>query len=417
MAVTVLDIQSNFNTYIGDSSEDRISATERLQFITEATIWLQEETGNDHMIATFVLPYMDGVHRYKVTGSIVTLLEGADLRRSEKDQREPFRHTNSRELAEVIGRHSNESAWAIERHDGDSYLVVNHISKFGSTRISSLESLTGDGGTWVTGGVHQAGNNLEVDTVEFLEGSGSLEFDITDYDGNDNVSQVSTPSAYTLAGNWAYDSGTFALYLSSSSTANVTSPAFPALTVNRKYSLTFNINDALDTTVASGSLIVKIGTQTIGTVTAAGPSSQSIDFFADNAATILTFHSASGDFVGTISSLGLSAETYSVATVLNSGLSKKDLSDFEDVGTFLFRLYLPTTIFVVPDAPIGLNFYWGSSLNDYYLNFTQVGAGGSALVAGWNQIEIDWEPASTVGSPDPTNITFIRFDVVYEIFD
>ena len=38
----------DLDTYIGDSSTDRISAAERLQSVTEATVWVQEFLQNNH---------------------------------------------------------------------------------------------------------------------------------------------------------------------------------------------------------------------------------------------------------------------------------------------------------------------------------------------------------------------------------
>ena len=43
MAITVATVQTALNTYIGDTSTDSVSAAERLNAITEATIWLQQE--------------------------------------------------------------------------------------------------------------------------------------------------------------------------------------------------------------------------------------------------------------------------------------------------------------------------------------------------------------------------------------
>ena len=92
MAITIVNVITELNTYVGDASTDRISAAERLQSITEATVWLQEETLNDLMNATFALNYYDTVNYYKVTTSIADLLDGADLRREKSDQVLSFTH-------------------------------------------------------------------------------------------------------------------------------------------------------------------------------------------------------------------------------------------------------------------------------------------------------------------------------------
>ena len=119
MSITVASIISNFDSYIGDTTNDRVTAAERLQYITEATTWLQESLENDTQNATYPLNYYDGVHYYKVNSSLADLLEGADLRRGEDDQTETFAHKSSRALAEEIGREFNESSWGSGLRDGN----------------------------------------------------------------------------------------------------------------------------------------------------------------------------------------------------------------------------------------------------------------------------------------------------------
>lgn len=177
MAVTVASIITNFNSYIGDSSTDRISAAERLQYVTEGTVWLQEELQNDLQNVTYALDYYDTVHYYKVTTALADLLDGADLRRGESDQTESMAHKSARELAEEVGQNFYESSWAIERRDNDTYLVVNHQSKHNSKLISGFDSLTDGGGTWALDTSSSDATNLTIDVNEFKQGNASFNFD------------------------------------------------------------------------------------------------------------------------------------------------------------------------------------------------------------------------------------------------
>ena len=86
MAVTLNSIKTNLDTYLGDSTNDRITEAERFQFITEATSWLSEELGNEHSNVTYTLDFIDTVNYYKVTSSVADLLIGADLRRPKEFQ-------------------------------------------------------------------------------------------------------------------------------------------------------------------------------------------------------------------------------------------------------------------------------------------------------------------------------------------
>lgn len=283
MAVTVTNLITNLDTYIGDTSTDRISTAERYQFLTEGTVWLQEELGNDHMIKTYTLPYFDSVYYYEVTTALASMLEGADLRREEQYQYQSFAHKSSRELAEEIGQKATESSWAIERKDNDAYLVINHKSRFNAQNISSMDSITADGGTWAVDSTNSDATNLTVDTVEYKEGSASFNFDV-------DVSQ---------SGN------------------------------NR-------------------------------------------------------------------------------ATIQNSTLTSLDLSSYEDLASWLLRVYIPDVTYVS-----SYTLYWGSSTSDYWSTTVTTDINGNALADEWNRLKFTWSSATQTGTPDVEAIDFIRIDVNY----
>ncbi len=185
MSLTVSTIQTLFNTYIGDTSNDRISATERLAFITEGTAWLLEELGNEHMINTYSLSYLDGVNYYKVTTGLADLLQGADLRRGVDDQTESFSRKSPREIAEEINT-SNESSWAVERRDGDAYLVVNHTPKYTSDRIDDFSTIT----SWTADATGSDALNITLDSNEYKAGTSSLNFDVDVSQTGNNLATV-----------------------------------------------------------------------------------------------------------------------------------------------------------------------------------------------------------------------------------
>lgn len=285
MSVTELSLETLFNTYIGDITTDRISAAERLQFATEAVAWLQEETGNDHTVKTYTINYYDNVHTYKTTTAIASLLEGADLRRAEKDQTYTFAHKSSRELAEEIGQRNGESSWAIERHDYDSYLVINHESKYSASQIASFDSTTADGGVWAVDAVNSDATNLTADTLEFKQGSGSLNFDV---------------------------------------------------------------------------LVAQSGNNR--------------------------------------------------ATIINSTLGTKDLSAFENLGAWVYWVYIPdVTNFT------SVTMYWGISATNYWSETVTTDINANAFVNGWNRIAMPWASATKTLSPLSTAITYLRFDFNFTV--
>lgn len=191
MAITVNSIITEYNTYVGDSSTDRITAAERLQNISEATTWLYEELGNEHSVNTYNLNYLDGVYRYKVTTAIADLLTGADLRRDTYLQNLTFTRKSPNELWEEIGqRVSADPSWAIERFDGNAYLVINFRPKYSAIQIADMDSI----GNWVVDATTSDATNLTLDVNEFKQGSGSLNFDVDVSQSGNNRSTIYNPN-------------------------------------------------------------------------------------------------------------------------------------------------------------------------------------------------------------------------------
>jgi len=290
MSVTVANIKTLFNTYTGDDSTDRISDSEKYGFITEATAWLLEELGNEHMVNTYTLQYLDGVNRYKVTTALSDLLIGADLRRDADLHDESFTRKSPREVAEEIGQDNKESVWAVERYDGDAFIVINHESEHSRIVLSTLDNTTDGGGTWTADTSGSDATNVTADVNEKKQGSGSLNFDI-------DVSQ-------------------------------------------------------------SGS---------------------------------------------------------NLATIYNPSLNSTDLSSLEDLGSWVFWVYIPdVTNFT------SVRLYWSdetsvtpSTLSKYWSATVTTDINGSAFQNGWNRIKVDWADATKTGSPDSGAIVYMQIDFNY----
>ncbi len=284
MSLTISNIITNLDSFIGDTSTDRISAAERLQYITEATVWVMEELGNDHQNATYDLNYLDTVNYYKVTTAVADLLDGADLRRGKDDHVVSFARKSSREIAEEIGQGDTNSSWAIERRDGDAYLYINHNSKNSAKVVSDMDALTAGGGTWAVDATNSDATNLTVDTTEKKQGSASLNFDV-------DVSQ----------------------------------------SANNK------------------------------------------------------------------------------ATIQNTTMTSMDLSDFEDLASWIFWVYVPdVTNFT------SVTLYWGDDTSNYWSATVTTDIDGSAWVAGWNEVKINWADATATASPDKEAVDYVGFDLNYD---
>lgn len=116
------DVLNNINTYIGDSSTDRVSDADRYQAATEATAWLLEELGNEHMVDRAEIEYLPTVLWYKMDNLTPYLLTAGQLRYKDSDvTTNDFTRVEARDLASMT---RNRQAYAIERFNGSSYLGI-----------------------------------------------------------------------------------------------------------------------------------------------------------------------------------------------------------------------------------------------------------------------------------------------------
>ncbi|NHZ84764.1 MAG: hypothetical protein GWP19_02665, partial [Planctomycetia bacterium] len=283
MSITVNNIITDCDTYIGDSSTNTVSAAQRLAAITEATSILSQKLNNDHMVSTYDFNFYDSVYYYKMTSSITDMIEPTDLVVVNKDKQDEFITRKSpQELRTMIGQGYTEESYALERRDADWYLIINHASEWSAKTLANFDTTTEDG-TWALDTTNSDATNLTADTNERKTGSASLNFDV-------DVSQ--------------------------------------------------SANDR--------------------------------------------------------------------ATLTNSTLSQIDMSDDEDLSSFIFWTYIPdVTNFT------SVTLYWGSDSSNYWSATATTDIDGSSFIAGWNEIKIDWSDSTKTSSPDVEKIDYIRIDWNY----
>ena len=91
----------------------------------------------------------------------------------------------------------------------------------------------------------------------------------------------------------------------------------------------------------------------------------------------------------------------------NDTLSKKDLSDYEDVGVHLVEAYIPYS------GVTSITLYWGSSSGHYWAATATAPINKSAITVGWNEFRIKWEDATKIGSPDVENTDYLAARINY----
>ena len=141
------DVIKNVNTFIGDTSNDRISSDDRYSATTEATAWLLEELGNEHMTDRVDIEYIPTVTWYKMDSLTPYLLTAGQLRfKEEKAGREgDFTRIEPRDLST---RYGNKNSYAIERYDDDSYLGIKIPESDAGSYIDLIQLNKNDGLTY-----------------------------------------------------------------------------------------------------------------------------------------------------------------------------------------------------------------------------------------------------------------------------
>lgn len=97
------------------------------------------------------------------------------------------------------------------------------------------------------------------------------------------------------------------------------------------------------------------------------------------------------------------------ATIQNTTLTQIDLSDWEDLGAWLFEAYIPDATNIT-----SYTLFWGSDTSNYWSATKTTDIDGSAWTDGWNTVKVNWSDATATGSPDATAIDYIAIRVTYD---
>ncbi len=95
--------------------------------------------------------------------------------------------------------------------------------------------------------------------------------------------------------------------------------------------------------------------------------------------------------------------------VENSTMDTLDLSENVNQATDFLWSWLPTG-----SDFTSIELRWGSSSSDYYLSTATMTQPGTVFENGWNLTGYIWNDSSSVGSPDPANITYLRVTYNYD---
>ena len=96
------------------------------------------------------------------------------------------------------------------------------------------------------------------------------------------------------------------------------------------------------------------------------------------------------------------------ATISNSALSSKNLTQHLNVSTWTVDVYNPLVTYLT-----SYTLYWGSDSSNYWSVTVTTDANGNAFANGSMTLAFNWANATKTGTPDVTAIDYIRFDENY----
>jgi hypothetical protein len=177
MATTVATIQSKVNQFIRDTSNNSVSASDRLSAISISVQELMTEFGFDQSNLSYELSFYDTLESYNITTSVPYFLEPVQLRREYGLNDKEFARLDSSDIINHIDNYISDKEFAIEHIDGDTWIIINFKPKNTALLFDSCDSLT-NSGSWAVDSSNSDATNLTVDTVEYKQGSASFNFDL-----------------------------------------------------------------------------------------------------------------------------------------------------------------------------------------------------------------------------------------------
>lgn len=160
--MTLNDIFTSINIFINDKSTDRVTEEDRFIAATEATAWLLEELGNEHMVDRADIEFLPTVTWYKMDNLTPYLLTAGQLRFKEEDDHSDFTRVEAREL---VDNNNQKYQYAIERFNDDSYIGINVPNSSRYPHLDLIPFTSTDGLTYT--GINADNIVAEKDAVRF----------------------------------------------------------------------------------------------------------------------------------------------------------------------------------------------------------------------------------------------------------
>lgn len=127
---------------------------------------------------------------------------------------------------------------------------------------------------------------------------------------------------------------------------------------------------------------------------ATGLSADNINFIAGGSSLQFNLSSDSGSSTGYLE---------------NNTMTSVDLSTDEDQSTLFLYTYLPTA-----SQFTSVKLTWGTNSSNYWERSTSITQQGTVFQDGWNLLQYNWLNSTVVGTPDSSNIQYLKITWTYD---
>lgn len=189
MSITVSSIITYLDDVQLDNTSGAIDQNQRIRAIDKAIGMILRYSNHPGSIRKLQFNYYDSISEYPLASSAPDHKDSRDLRREDETLHDKYWDYDEQDyFAYRLGSKQGNARFTIESRDSAKFLRILFNSKYPRLMVHDCESLTSNG-TWTADTSGSDATNLTLDTVEFKQGTASLNFDV---DVSQSVNNLST---------------------------------------------------------------------------------------------------------------------------------------------------------------------------------------------------------------------------------
>lgn len=173
MARTLATLTDSLNIRIHDKTGGTVESTDAMDFFNRAIDKLKSKSEFPGTKQRAEMSLFDGVYEYPIPSGYKSAIDFRELRGGSKQ----FVKRSSKSFWQEI-ESTSDDMYADDNFNEDKLLLVFNAAASGAVTLHTCDSISTNG-TWSADTSDSDATNVTTDTAEFVEGSGSVNFDIS----------------------------------------------------------------------------------------------------------------------------------------------------------------------------------------------------------------------------------------------